>query len=82
MCWVILFSSVIVGLVAIAGMMSPKFEDTFMQCLSLSAVSLAGFIITLQIYVHGIIQVSGIAFESLAVAMYAVASFVKYARKQ
>jgi hypothetical protein len=82
MCWIILASSVVVGFVAVAGMLSDKFKDTFLQCLSLSAVSLGGFIITLQIYVHGIVQISGIAFQSLAVAMYAVTSFVKYARKQ
>lgn len=79
-CWIILVSSSITGMVAIAGMLSPKFKDSLFQCFSLAAVAFGGFIITLQIYVHGFVQVSGIAFESAAFAVYSIATFLKYAR--
>jgi hypothetical protein len=79
-CWIILGSSVITSIVAIAGMISPKFKDSFLQCCSLAAIAFGGFVITLQIYVHGVVQVSGVAFESMAFAVYSIATAMKYAR--
>jgi len=81
-CWIILASSTITGLAAIAGMLSPKFKDSFLQCVSLAGIAFGGFVITLQIYVHGVVQVSGVAFESLAFAVYSIATVLKYARAE
>lgn len=80
-CWLILASSVITGSVAVAGMLSPKFEDSFLQCCALAGIAFGGFIVTLQIYVHGVVQVSGVALESAAIAVYSAVTFWKYARK-
>jgi hypothetical protein len=79
-CWIILASSTITGLVAVAGMLSPKFKDSFLQCISLAGIAFGGFVITLQIYIHGMVQVSGIALESIAFALYSIATFLKYAK--
>jgi len=69
-------------LCAIAGMLSPRFKDSFLQCCALAGVAFGGFVITLQIYVHGVVQVSGIAFESVAFAAYSIATVMKHARKE
>jgi hypothetical protein len=81
-CWIILASSLVTMLCAIAGMLSPKFKDNFLQCVSLAVVAFGGFVITLQIYVHGVVQVSGIALESVGVAVYSLATFWKYAKAE
>jgi hypothetical protein len=81
-CWIILSSSVVTSLVAVAGMLSDKFKDSLLQCCSLAAIALGGFVITLQIYVHGVVQVSGIAFESVAFAAYSLATAMKYSKAQ
>jgi hypothetical protein len=39
-----------------------------------------GFMVTLQIYVHGIVQVTGIALLSSAMAAYALVTLIKYMR--
>jgi hypothetical protein len=81
-CWIILASSSITALIAVAGLLSPKFHDTLLQCLGLCAVAFGGFIITLQIYAHGVAQISGIALESVGIALYSLATFVKYYRHE
>lgn len=81
-CWIILASSAITGIVAVAGMLSPKFEDSFLQCCALAGIAFGGFVVTLQIYVHGVVQVSGIALESAAIALYSAVTFFKYTRQR
>jgi hypothetical protein len=63
-------------------MLSPRFEDSFLQCCALAGVAFGGFIIALQINVHGVVQVSGIAFESVAFALYALATVLKFSREK
>jgi hypothetical protein len=81
-CWIILVSSCITMFCAVAGMLSPRFKDSLFQCLGLAMVALGGFVITLQIYAHGVVQASGIAFESVGISLYSLATFWKYARKE
>jgi hypothetical protein len=79
-CWIILASSCITACVAVAGMLSPKFKDTLPQCITMAGIAFGGFMVTLQIYVHGMVQVSGIALLSTAMAAYSLVTLVKYAR--
>lgn len=79
-CWVILASSSLTSVMAVIGLLSQRFKDTTLQCFSLCLVAFGGFIVTLQIYVHGIAQISGIALEALSIALYSFATFLKYAR--
>jgi len=79
-CWVILASSAGTSILALIGLISPKFKDTTLQCFSMCLVAFGGFIVTLQIYAHGVAQISGIALEAFAIALYSLATFVKYAR--
>jgi hypothetical protein len=65
---------------AVAGLLSPRFKDTFLQCFSLCLVAFSGFVVTLQIYIHGIAQISGIALATLSIALYSFATFMKYVR--
>jgi hypothetical protein len=79
-CWVILASSSLTSVMAVIGLLSPRFKDTFLQCFSLCLVAFGGFVVTLQIYIHGMAQISGIALEALSIALYSFATFIKYAR--
>lgn len=79
-CWIILGASAGTSVLALIGILSPKFKDTFFQCFSLCMVAFAGFVVTLQIYIHGIAQISGIAFEALAIFIYSFATALKYWR--
>jgi hypothetical protein len=79
-CWIILASSSLTSVMAVAGLISPRFKDTFFQCLSLCLVAFGGFVVTLQIYIHGMAQISGIALEALSIALYSFATFIKYSR--
>jgi hypothetical protein len=79
-CWIILVSSCITAGVAVAGILSPKFKDTLPQCITMAGIAFGGFMVTLQIYVHGIVQVSGIALLSSAMAAYALVTLIKYMR--
>jgi hypothetical protein len=79
-CWVILASSSLTSIMAVAGLISPRFKDTFFQCLTLCMVAFGGFVVTLQIYITGIAQISGLALEVLSIGLYSFATFLKYAR--
>lgn len=81
-CWVILGASAGTSILALIGILSPRFKDTFWQCFTLCLVAFAGFVVTLQIYIHGIAQISGIAFEALSIFLYSLATFAKYARHE
>ena len=81
-CWIILISSVITGTVAVAGMLSPSFKDSFLQCCALAGIAFGGFVIALQIGIHGVAQISGLAFESAAFAFYSIVCALKHARGQ
>lgn len=79
-CWIILVSSCITAVVAVAGILSPKFKDTLPQCITMAGIAFGGFMVTLQIYIHGIVQVTGIALLSSAMAAYALVTLIKYMR--
>jgi hypothetical protein len=79
-CWVILASSSLTSVMAVVGLISPRFKDTFFQCFTLCLVAFSGFVVTLQIYITGIAQISGIALEALSIGLYSLATFLKYAR--
>jgi len=79
-CWIILASSGLTSAMAIIGLISDRFKDTMFQCFSLCLVAFGGFVVTLQIYIFGIAQISGLALEALSIALYSFATFMKYAR--
>lgn len=79
-CWIILAASSGTSILAVMGILSPKFKDTFFQCASLCLVAFGGFVVTLQIYIHGIAQISGLALEALAIFLYSLATALKYWR--
>jgi hypothetical protein len=79
-CWIILASSSLTSAMAVIGLISNRFKDTMFQCFSLCMVAFGGFVVTLQIYIHGMAQISGIALEALSIAIYSFATFMKYAR--
>ncbi len=81
-CWIILASSAGTSILALIGLISPRFKDTVFQCFSMCLVALGGFIVTLQIYIHGVAQISGLALESLAIMLYSLATFLKYAKAE
>jgi hypothetical protein len=65
---------------ALIGLVSERFKDTIFQCFSLCLVAFSGFVVTLQISIHGMAQISGIALEAMSIALYSFATFIKYAR--
>ena len=79
-CWVILASSSLTSVMAVAGLISNRFKDTMLQCFSLCMVAFGGFVVTLQIYIHGMAQISGIALEAFSIMLYSFATVMKYWR--
>jgi len=71
-CWVILFSSVVTMLAAVAALISPRYHDTIPENIALSMVAMAGFTVTLQIGTLGYATGEGLAFMAMSIAVFAV----------
>lgn len=76
-CWVILVASCITAVVAVIGLVADSYHDTFLECVALCCVALAGFVVAMQIRTFGYAQGSGLAFLAASVAVFAVANFFK-----
>lgn len=77
-CWVILFASVITAIAATTGLVSERYNETLPENIGLSSVALSGFITAAQIGEHGFAHISGVALQSVSVAIYAVALVFKH----
>jgi hypothetical protein len=71
-CWLVLAASVVIAASALLALIADRYQESLHENIALVAVALAGFIVALQIGVHGIAQMSGITFLAVAMAAYAV----------
>lgn len=71
-CWLVLGASVITSLSAVLGLVAERYQESLHENIALVCVALAGFVVALQIGVHGFAQMSGITFLAVATAAYAV----------
>lgn len=70
-CWLVLAASVITSASALLGLVAERYEESLHENIALVAVALAGFIVALQIGVHGVAHMSGLTFMACSVALYA-----------
>lgn len=71
-CWLVLAASVVIMASAVLGLVAERYAETLPENIALVLVALAGFVVALQIGVRGMMQVRGIAFLLVAVAVYAL----------
>ncbi len=71
-CWLVLAASVVIASSALLALIADRYQESLHENIALVAVALAGFIVALQIGVHGIAQMSGITFLAVSMAVYAV----------
>jgi ABC-type glycerol-3-phosphate transport system permease component len=71
-CWLVLFASSITAASAVLGLVAVRYEESLHENIALVCVALAGFLVTLQIWVHGIAQMTGITFLVCSMAGYAL----------
>lgn len=76
-CWLVLAASIITSCSAVLALIADKYEESLLENLALTSCALAGFIVTLQIFIHGYAQMSGITFISCSTASYAVTRVLK-----
>lgn len=76
-CWLVLGASVITSLSALLGLVAERYEESLHENIALVAVALSGFIVALQIWVHGFAHMSGITAMACAVALYAASRAFK-----
>jgi hypothetical protein len=70
-CWLVLASSVITSASAVLALVADRYQESLPENIALVSVALAGFIVTLQIFVTGYAQMSGFTFMASSVALYA-----------
>lgn len=76
-CWLVLGASVITSLSALLGLVAERYEESLHENIALVCVALAGFVVALQIWVHGFAHMSGMAFMACSVALYAASRAYK-----
>ena len=77
-CWLILLGAVAASGSCLLLMLSPAYRDTLLERMALAAVALSGYLVTLQILVHGFAHGSGVAWLSLSCGGLAVVLAVKH----
>lgn len=75
---VILVSAFITGSMAVIGLVSRQYEDTFAEALSLSFVALSSLVVVGQIYEYGYARRDGMAALAMSIALYSVAQGLKH----
>lgn len=76
-CWLVLAASIVTGSSAVLALIADRYEETLLENLALVSTAFSGFIVTLQIFVHGYAQMSGITLLSCSTACYAVSRVLK-----
>lgn len=71
-CWLVLFASIITSASAITALVADRYNESLHENLALTMVAMSGFIVALQILVHGFAQMSGMTYLSISVACYAI----------
>lgn len=77
-CWVILLSALITGTMAVIGLVSDKYHDTFSETVSLCSVALTSLVVVAQIYEYGYTRRDGMAALAVSIALYSVAQGLKH----
>lgn len=77
-CWVILISALITGTMALIGLVSDRYHDTFPETVALSMVSLMALVVVAQIYEYGYTRRDGMAALAVSIALYSVAQGLKH----
>lgn len=77
-CWLILISSVVTGSMAVLGLVSRQYEDTFAEALTMSLVALSALVVAGQIYEYGYARRDGMAALAISIALYSVAQGLKH----
>ncbi len=70
-CWLVLGASVITSASALLGLIADRYHESLHENIALVFVALAGFVVALQIWVHGYAHMSGLTFLSISTAIYA-----------
>lgn len=70
-CWLVLGASVITSACAVAALVADRYRESLHENIALVAVAMSGFVVALQIWVHGFAHMSGMAFMACSVAAYA-----------
>ena len=70
-CWLVLAASVVTSCAALLGLVADKYEESMHENIALASVALAGFVVAMQIGVHGFAHMSGLTFMAIAVSLYA-----------
>ena len=76
-CWLVLAASTVTSLSAVLALVADRYQESLHENIALVAVALAGFIVTLQIWVHGYAHMSGMTFMACSVALYAASRAFK-----
>lgn len=77
-CWLILLGAVAASASCLLLMLSPAYRDTLLERMALAAVALSGYLVTLQILVHGFAHGTGVAWLSLSCGGLAVVLAIKH----
>lgn len=77
-CWIILISALITGTMAVVGLVSDKYHDSFPETLSLCSVALTSLVVVAQIYEYGYTRRDGMAALAVSIALYSVAQGLKH----
>lgn len=77
-CWIILISALITGTMAVIGLVSDKYHDSFPETLSLCSVALTSLVVVAQIYEYGYMRLDGMAALAVSIALYSVAQGLKH----
>ena len=77
-CWVILISALVTGTMAVIGLVSDSYRDSFPETLSLCSVALTSLVVVAQIYEYGYTRRDGMAALAVSIALYSVAQGLKH----
>ena len=77
LCWVVLGSSIVMMVAAVAGLVSDRYHESMHENLALTAVAMAGLVAALQIYTDGAIHHSGTASIAASSAAYSISRVYK-----
>ena len=81
-CWVILASACITGVMALLGLASPRYKDSFPETLTLGLVAVMSAVVVAQIYEYGYTRRDGMASLTFAIALYSVAHGFTYLNRR
>lgn len=78
--WIIVLCAVVIGTIAVIGMINETYQDTLPQTVGLTVISGMSVIIVLQVFLNGQVSQEAFAWMLVGISIYAVATLFKHSR--